>query len=327
MSSKNVAVIGAGPSGLVTTRWMKTEGHKVKTYEASSDVGGLWRYTDDPKAHSSAYTNLKTNTTKHDTQFSEFPMPKEFPNNPHNTQVLSYLEKFTDHFHLRDNIQFNTKVVQVSPVSKNTKDGEEGEEDGWIVVVEKEGKKESHHFDAVAVCNGRTWNPVHIPVEGQESFEGEQIHSHNYRKPTIADGKRVLIRGVGISGYDILSDICLHSSAKELIICTRRNKLIMKGTQSLVPGGPPITMKPRLIRLSGLSATFEDETESEVDLIIHCTGYKYGFPFLDEGVVEIEENPSRVALYQHVFSLCFLFSVIIFFVLFCLFLFCSNNLI
>ena len=42
--TKNVCVIGAGPSGLVAARELRKEGHRVVLLEQNHDVGGQWLY-------------------------------------------------------------------------------------------------------------------------------------------------------------------------------------------------------------------------------------------------------------------------------------------
>ncbi|KAL2493033.1 Flavin-containing monooxygenase FMO GS-OX-like 9 [Abeliophyllum distichum] len=42
--SKNVCVIGGGPSGLVAARELRKEGHNVVVFEQNHDVGGQWLY-------------------------------------------------------------------------------------------------------------------------------------------------------------------------------------------------------------------------------------------------------------------------------------------
>ena len=55
-----------------------------------------------------------------------------------------------------------------------------------------------------------------------------------------------------------------------------------------------------LSSLNPLGVVFDDETEEhEVDAIILATGYKIGFPCLDEGLVPVEKN--QVPLYKYVF--------------------------
>ncbi|KAG2193831.1 hypothetical protein INT47_004698 [Mucor saturninus] len=43
---KNVAVIGAGPSGLPSARHLRDAGMNVRVFERKSDVGGIWNYSD-----------------------------------------------------------------------------------------------------------------------------------------------------------------------------------------------------------------------------------------------------------------------------------------
>lgn len=42
----NIAVIGAGPSGLVSARHSIADGHEVTVYEQQEELGGVWVYTD-----------------------------------------------------------------------------------------------------------------------------------------------------------------------------------------------------------------------------------------------------------------------------------------
>lgn len=43
---KKIAIIGAGPAGLVAAKNSLDFGHEVIVYERNSVVGGLWVYTD-----------------------------------------------------------------------------------------------------------------------------------------------------------------------------------------------------------------------------------------------------------------------------------------
>ncbi|KAG2231831.1 hypothetical protein INT48_003749 [Thamnidium elegans] len=44
---KNVAIIGAGPSGLPTARHLKEAGFNVRVFERNSVVGGIWAYSEE----------------------------------------------------------------------------------------------------------------------------------------------------------------------------------------------------------------------------------------------------------------------------------------
>lgn len=46
MINRNIAVIGAGRSGLVAAKYGIQEGFNVTIYEKNEAIGGTWRYTE-----------------------------------------------------------------------------------------------------------------------------------------------------------------------------------------------------------------------------------------------------------------------------------------
>jgi cation diffusion facilitator CzcD-associated flavoprotein CzcO len=44
-ASKQVAIIGGGPSGIVAARWLKAQGFVPVIFEQSDDLGGQWNGT------------------------------------------------------------------------------------------------------------------------------------------------------------------------------------------------------------------------------------------------------------------------------------------
>jgi cation diffusion facilitator CzcD-associated flavoprotein CzcO len=67
-----VAVIGAGPSGLVASKHALDAGFDVTVFEASDALGGQWQTT---AAHSGVWAGMHTNTSRPMTAFSDFPAP------------------------------------------------------------------------------------------------------------------------------------------------------------------------------------------------------------------------------------------------------------
>lgn len=62
----NVAIIGAGASGLCSAKHCLDHGYNVTIYEQSEQIGGIWYYTDETgrdkygaKIHTAMYTNLR----------------------------------------------------------------------------------------------------------------------------------------------------------------------------------------------------------------------------------------------------------------------------
>lgn len=59
-----------------------------------------------------------------------------------------------------------------------------------------------------------------------------------------------------------------------------------------------IEQKPPFIRMTKKSVVFPDGTSEEVDAIIFCTGYRYSFPFLSDGIITIKEERIE-PIYKH----------------------------
>ena len=66
-------------------------------------------------------------------------------------------------------------------------------------------------FDAVLVCTGHHADKHQPKFEGEDTFKGQRIHSHDYHDGSSYRDKRVVIIGIGNSGGDVaveLSRIC-----------------------------------------------------------------------------------------------------------------------
>ena len=59
-----------------------------------------------------------------------------------------------------------------------------------------------------------------------------------------------------------------------------------------------IIQKPSIVRMTATTAVFTDGTEAEIDALICCTGFKFNFPFLQQGLVKIEHE-RVMPLYKH----------------------------
>ena len=69
-------------------------------------------------------------------------------------------------------------------------------------------------------------------------------------------------------------------------------------SQDLLPyvGHGWIRVKPNVKELRGNEVLFDDGSSAPVDTIIHATGYRTIFPFIDPGVFEVRDN--EVSLYR-----------------------------
>uniref|UniRef100_A0ACB8F2G8 Monooxygenase n=1 Tax=Sphaerodactylus townsendi TaxID=933632 RepID=A0ACB8F2G8_9SAUR len=105
--AKRVAIIGAGVSGLTSIKCCLDEGLEPTCFERTSDIGGVWRFTEYvEKGRASTYKSMVSNTCKEMSAFADFPYPEDFPVFLPNAKLLEYLHLYTKHFNLRKYIQF-----------------------------------------------------------------------------------------------------------------------------------------------------------------------------------------------------------------------------
>ncbi|CAH2048038.1 unnamed protein product [Thlaspi arvense] len=314
--SHHVAVIGAGAAGLVAARELRREGHSVVVFERQNQVGGTWIYTDHvepdplsvdptrPVVHSSVYGSLRTNLPRECMGYRDFPFvirsgvsesrdPRRFPSH---SEVLAYLQDFAKEFRIEEMIRFETAVERVAPAEES--DGEAGKMKWRIESTEKEEKlRRDEIYDAVVVCNGHYIEPRLAEIPGISSWPGKEMHSHNYRIPEPFKDQVVVLIGNSASAVDISRDIA--GFAKEVHVACRSNAADTFIKQSSYSNLWMHSMIER-VHEDG-SVVFQNGKTILVDVIMHCTGYKYHFPFLEtNGSVTVEDN--RVGpLYKDVF--------------------------
>lgn len=207
-SSDKVCVIGAGSSGIVAAKVLKEHGVDFDCYERGSGIGGNWRFRND-NGMSASYASLHINTSKGRMAYSDYPMPEDYPDYPHHSQILDYFEDYVDHFGIRPFIRFSTSVDKIAP-----------EDGGWRVTLD-DGT--SQRYRAVVVANGHHWDPKSASFPG--SFDGRTRHSHSYETSEGLEGQRVLVVGIGNSGVDIA---CESSRvAAKTFLSTRRSAHII----------------------------------------------------------------------------------------------------
>lgn len=221
--TRRVAVIGGGSSGLACIKSCLGEGLEPVCYESSDDIGGLWRFKENPEPdRASIYHSVIINTSKEMMCFSDFPIPANFPNYMHNSLIMDYFRMYADHFQLIKHIRFNTKVLQVRQRSDFSHSGQ------WDVETEnKDGKTEKHIFDAVMICIGHHCHP-NLPLHdfpGIDTFKGTYFHSRDYKTPEEWRNKKAVVIGIGNSGGDIAVE--LSRVTKQLYLSTRRGAWIL----------------------------------------------------------------------------------------------------
>lgn len=202
MDTRPYCVVGAGPAGLAAARWLKALDVPFEGFERNPAVGGIWNidFPGSPMYESAHFISSRTLSG-----FRDFPMPDWYPDYPSHRQVLRYIESYADRFDLRRDFKFGVSIDGARPDQKG----------GWIVGF-SDGTERPYAGLITAV--GCEWRPFVPSFNG--TFEGEIIHSREFKHPRQFEGRRVLIVGGGNSGCDIACDA--SRSADQALISLRR---------------------------------------------------------------------------------------------------------
>ncbi len=316
-----VAVIGAGPGGLVSAKHALEAGFDVSVFEASDDLGGQWNAT---AAHSGIWPGMRTNTSRAMTAFSDFPPPPSHDLHPYAEQIHDYLRAYSAAFGVTERIRFSTPVTEVAP--------------SWRV--------DGEPFDAVIVASGRFRAPALPP--GLAGFTGELLHAFDYPGAEAFRGRRVLVYGNGVSGHEIASDL---ATVTTVVSAYRKPRYVLQknaaGVSSdwqwythigalrraamppadygalvrervlRVAGNPAdfgapepsrdfllaghslcqdylaqvragaITCRPAIVAVDGDEVVFADGSRDRFDVIICATGYRLDIPYLSPDVWDV----------------------------------------
>jgi hypothetical protein len=176
--------VGAGPSGLTVAKNLCQAGIGCDVIESADQVGGNWYYG---QKASSVYRSAHLISSKRLTEFTDFPMPADYPEYPSHVQAWEYLQSYARHFRLQEVIELNRSVEWIEP-----------SDDGWSVRL---SGGEVRQYAGVVIANGHHWDPRIPELPGQ--FSGLALHSSQYKTPDILRDRRVLVVGAGNSGCDI----------------------------------------------------------------------------------------------------------------------------
>lgn len=219
---EKVAVIGAGPGGLVAARFLMAHGFEPTIYEAHSDIGGQW---DNTNPMSGVWPLMRTNTARMVTRFSDLDYSDDIALFPRNQEVADYLKDYAGKMGLRDRIQTEVRLTHLNRSPR-----------GWSLTLEDRDGVRQLEYAKVVIASG-AYNKPDIPeIAGLGGFTGECgiVHSFDYTMPEVYRDKRVLVAGGSISSLEIASDLAMLG-AKSVATTMRRQRYVMP---KLIAGTP-----------------------------------------------------------------------------------------
>ncbi|KAH0565209.1 hypothetical protein GP486_001392 [Trichoglossum hirsutum] len=308
---RKIAIIGAGPSGLATAKYLLAEHSfsQIDIFEQRSTVGGVWNFSpetsrvtkpqtspygpvEEPQGSrdgelifpSPMYMALETNIPHDLMKFTDLPFPRGTQLFPPHEVVKQYVEEYAND--VRHLINFSTQVLDVRPLGSHDS-SEVSCHEVWRVKTRKSGSQleKLQDYDAIVVASGHYSVPFVPDIRGlaewNEDYPGAVTHSISYRRPDHFRGKKVIIIGNAASGTDIGSQIavvCAHP-----LLVSQRNPsdfLSDSGTEARRKEVPEVVAF--LPPSEGYRAVqfANNHVETEVDAVIFCTGYLYSHPYL-----------------------------------------------
>ena len=212
---RRVAIVGAGPSGLVALKELTAAGHDVVCFEATACVGGVFSH---------CYDGAQLTSSAAVTAFSDFPPEPDTHRHWSKDEYVDYLERYIDHFGVRNRILLEHWVERAHfDKSRN----------GWFIDT-----RDTDHtgvtdctthgpFDTLVVCSGLNQTP-NLPQADPEIFRGQVLHSKDYRNAAPFAGKRVVVVGLGETGADVAAEIA--SVADSVVLSLRRGSYVIPRT-------------------------------------------------------------------------------------------------
>lgn len=272
----NVAVIGAGPSGLVAARWLMSRGFEPTIFEQGATLGGQWS---GHRGRSGVWPGMHTNTSRVLTAFSDL-APGSRDVFPSNHEILDYLHRYAEMFDLPPYIRLGTRV-------ENVRRGD----DGWLVTSAGRDEKFSH----VVVATGRFQSPTIPPVAGLGTFSGEAgaIATFDFRDPAAYRGKRVLVAGCAVSALEIAAELA-HHGADRVVLTQRRQRYVLPKFAAGVPSDHRIFTRYGALAEEALPASEIDRQLKEIVVEAGGTPQQYGAPAPDASLLA-----AGVTLSQH----------------------------
>ncbi|OBB68423.1 NAD(P)/FAD-dependent oxidoreductase [Mycobacterium sp. 852014-50255_SCH5639931] len=260
----SVAVIGAGPGGLVAARWLLSQGFEPTLFEQGPTLGGQWAPSDE---RSGVWPGMYTNSSRTMTAFSDLDHDSDLVYQP-NRDILDYLHRYAAKFVLTSRIRLGNRVELVSRDDKP----------GWLL----------HHaagierFERVVVASGRFNAPAVPAVAGLETFSGcaGAGTTFGYRDGTAYRGMRVLVAGCAISALEIASELAQLGAAR-VVVTQRQQRYVVPKFISGVPTDHLLYTRYGALAEESLPA--EDVDRQLKDIAVGAAGSpeQYGAPAPD----------------------------------------------
>jgi 4-hydroxyacetophenone monooxygenase len=179
----DVAIIGAGMSGLAAAHRLRQAGLSVTVFEKNADVGGTWLENTYPGCRVDVPNHLYSYSFAQTSGWPEFFSSQDV--------LLDYFRTCADELDLRKLIRFDTEVLDATF---------DDDRQVWVVRTRSvEGGEQSSEFHAVISAVGQLNRPNFPDIPGRERFAGPSFHSARWEHDIDLTGRRLGVIGTGAS--------------------------------------------------------------------------------------------------------------------------------
>ena len=265
-----IAIVGGGSAGLATAALLKEQGREAVVLEAGPEPGAAWR---------GRYDRLRLHTPRLLSGLPGLRIPRRYGRWVARDDLIEYFRAYVGAHEL--DVRTGTRVSRID------RDGA-----GWRL----ETDAGPIGADAVVVATGYNGTPFIPDWPGRDTFQGELVHSSEYRNPSAFSGRDVLVVGAGNSGAEIAHDVA-DGGAKRSRLSVRTPPQIVRRATAGIPAQllgmairkmppdwvDPFTKWQRKVAIPDLTAQGLPRPEHGVRTAFITTGTT---PILDVGIVD-----------------------------------------
>lgn len=255
--TKNL-IIGAGPAGLAVAGRMRKQGLDFEMLESSENIANRWHHH---------YDRLLLHTVKQLSNLPHLEFPEDYPTYVPREKLVKYYENYANHFDIKPH--FNETVVSIK-----------SENEGWEI-ISKSGREII--TKNVIIATGTNRIPF-VPVfKNQEKFQGDIVHSINYKNAKPFLHKKVLVIGMGNTGAELALDLSENNIEVTLAV---------RSPITIVPrdvNGRPVQLTAK--KLAKIPFGIGDWLGTQIRKIVIGDLTKYGIPLSKvHPVVQLRET-------------------------------------
>lgn len=214
----DVAIVGAGFSGLHLLQKLRKLNFKVKIFEAGTGIGGTWYWNCYPGAR--VDSDFPFYQFSQDDIWKDFTFTERFPGQVELERYFEYVDKRLD---LSKDIKFEARVTSAEF---------DGSANEWLVKI-NDSDTVTAKAKFLLLCTGFADRRYTPPFKGVDCFKGITIHTSLWPKNGFdMTRKRVAVIGTGSSGVQVIQEIA--SQVDHLTVYQRTPNLALPMQQSFL---------------------------------------------------------------------------------------------